>query len=181
MKIFKFFLITAFLLTVFTHAHINNAEAKIYSSSGASLDVPDSFFYQKKDDPKSTTKFFVFRYKPGSVQFNPNLNLTIEAIPAGVTLADTKAYMDIAVKNVQTQLANMKIAYNPVPVTINGKVFYKYLYTSDINSNKLLISQYAYYNKKNRTVYVFTVGDVVDNYLKDAGALEQILKTVKID
>lgn len=182
LKTFRFVLFLSMALIVTHTVTLNSAEAKVYSDTtiGYSIDVPDGFHYVKKDDPKSSTVFSIFRHAPGTVALNPNLNLTTEDIPKTANLSGTKAYMDVAVKKVKEGLKDVKVAIEPTPVTINGKEFYKFLYSFDYQGTPLLLVQYAHYDSAKKRVYIFSIGDSVKNELKDMASLEQLIKKAKV-
>ena len=166
---------------------------------GYSISYPEDFYFDASpelekqveqfskdnldlDMPKSVgIRCFVFRYKPQSVEFNPNLNCVVEKVPQAMGNIDTKQYTTLARGILEKQLkANIK--GESTPEMVNGKEFYRTDYTFLLPGTELVLKSRAYthYDPSQRVAFGFTLGTVEGDKSDDMDELDKVFHSVKM-
>jgi len=142
---------------------------------GLSVTYPSAMVFQNKE---SGTGWHLFCYKKEEVSdFNANLNL--HAKVQTIEIKDTKDFGDKNMDHLKTNFAEFRLCIPPMPVKVNGKEFYKLLYSAEYDKKSFLILQYFYYDPANKMGYVFTALDLLSKDLSNISKLEQVILTIK--
>ena len=166
-------------------------------SYGYSIKFPEDFHFnaseelQQKlaEDLKNDTnleisksvglRFFIFRYEPETVPFNPNLNCTVEQVSPAAGELTTKTYTEFAREQLKTQL-KATFAGESVPVDVNGTEFYRTDYQFVLPGADLSLKArvYSYYDPSSRVAYGFTIGAKQDDTSDDREELDQVFQSL---
>ena len=166
---------------------------------GYSISYPEDFFFDASpeleklvqqfskenmdmDMPKSVgIRCFIFRYKPQSVEFNPNLNCVVEKVSPAMGNIDTKQYTTLARGILQKQL-KATVKGESTSEMINGKEFYRTDYSFPLPGTELVLKSraYTYYDPSQRVAFGFPLGTFEGDESDDMEELDRVLHTVKM-
>lgn len=126
-------------------------------------------------------RFFIFRYEPDSVPFNPNMNCTVEQVAPSAGDLDTEKYTGFARQQLASQL-KATFEGESVPVDVNGTEFYRTDYKFVLPGANLPLKArvYSYYDPSTRVAYGFTIGTTQDDDSDDVEELDKVFQTLQM-
>jgi hypothetical protein len=167
--------IVALLLTA-----IQAEPAKTYTDPTYkyTLTYPGHFQFEMKDGKEG---WFIRRHKRGTVDFNPNLNVTLEEIADDGAIKSTADYMKLGMDAFKKSNPDAVIVQEPMECKVDGKDFHKLMCVLPVDTRRIFVVQYSYYSPKFKKAFVWTAVDSTKNPLKDIAALEEIIQTIKFE
>ena len=144
--------------------------------------VTDKSFMEKVGVGDMNCRWFIFYYKQGSaVNFNPNLSLMILDVGSAAKGDTALEFMKEGIKQLSKSVKDPTVCIDPTPVSINGRDFYKVLYTHGEKGERYFCLQYCTYRKSNTSIYMLTATDSSKNDLKHLFELEKVVLSMSVE
>lgn len=123
--------------------------------------------------------FFVFLYEPGSVEFNPNLNLSVEQLPEALAGLSEEEYLQGTLSTMaRTGVERLGEGELPAAV-INGRRFHRFDGAVHAYGEEILTRAYIHYDPETRRGYNLNLADLAADAEQHFPLLEEVVETVR--
>lgn len=123
--------------------------------------------------------FFVFLYQPGTVEFNPNLNLSVEQLPEALAGLSEDDYLQ-GTLSTMARTGVERLGEGEVPaVVINGRRFYRLDGAVHAYGEEILTRSYIHYDPETRRGYNLNLADLAADAEQHFPLLEEVVETVR--
>lgn len=123
--------------------------------------------------------FFVFLYEPGSVEFNPNLNLSVEQLPEALAGLSEEEYLQ-GTLSTMGRTGIQRLGEGEIPaVIIDGRRFYRIDGAVHAYGEEILTRSYIHYDPETRRGYNLNLADLAADAEEHFPLLEAVVETVR--